>query len=292
MSKSIAGSLIVAMLLMVIAPAGVAQEIKQEQIQIMGAVALPGDYPYTPGMDVKQALEMAGGVTSNADKSGAVLVRANREVVPLNLQEIMDGKKSIILQPGDAIAIKPGTVTVTGQVRKPASIELKPDMTAGDALAAVGGPTPVADLAGAYITRDGNTISARLDEPSSSAPLMPNDVITLPELNASITGAVAQPGTYPIVPGMSDNLHSLLDKAGGLTANADMKSVRITPTRGMIRPVTTVDASHEGVLQTIQLRGGDAVFIPQIAKKQKRSIKLNDVYQVVLIVYTLIQIFR
>jgi protein involved in polysaccharide export with SLBB domain len=112
----------------------------------------------------------------------------------------------------------------------------------------------------------------------------------VPQISASITGEVNQPGTYAIIPGKTDTLEALIQAAGGPTSKADLKRVRISTTKGAERPTSTVDASDPAVRQSTKIQSGDAVFIPQVEKRRHR-ISLSEVYQVILIVYTLIQIF-
>ena len=263
-----------------------------ERIYVLGAVNNPGDFEFKPGMGAKEALELAGGLAPNADPKGGVLVRANNEKVALNLNAILEGKETVQLGPGDTIVVKPAAVVVTGQVKKPGAFDFKPGMTAADLLALAGGLTETAAPAAAYITRDGKTVNVNLADPSAMAALEPGDVLTVPELSASITGEVVQPGTYTLIAGKTDNLEGLLEKAGGPTPRADLKKVRLTTTRDTDRPTKTVDASSRATRQAMKIERGDAVFVPQAEVRHRHRVTLSEVYQATLIVYTLIQIFR
>ncbi len=46
-----------------------------KRVSVVGAVANPGTFPLEPGMTVVQAISMAGGFSSLADRDGAVVTR-------------------------------------------------------------------------------------------------------------------------------------------------------------------------------------------------------------------------
>lgn len=268
-----------------------AQEAAGERVYVLGAVTSPGDFPFTPGMGAKEAIDAAGGLSANADLAGVILVRKNGENMVLNIQAILDGKETIALSAGDSIVVKPTTIRVQGLVKNPGLYDFKQGMTSADALTTAGGVQEMGALSAAYITRGGQQLSAGLSLPYSPIPLQPNDVLTVPELTASITGEVENPGTYTLEPGKSDNLDALIQKAGGLTIKADLKKVRISSVRGEEQTSTIADMSELNKRQSTTIRSGDVVFIPQSEKQRKHRISLNDILQVTLIIYTLKQIF-
>lgn len=58
------------------------EEYASKRISVVGAVANPGAFPLEPGMTVVQAISMAGGFSSLADRDGTVVTRrANGETV-------------------------------------------------------------------------------------------------------------------------------------------------------------------------------------------------------------------
>ena len=50
-------------------------EYASKRVSVMGAVANPGTFPLEPGMTVVQAISMAGGFSSLADRDGTVVTR-------------------------------------------------------------------------------------------------------------------------------------------------------------------------------------------------------------------------
>jgi polysaccharide export outer membrane protein len=51
------------------------EQYASKRISVMGAVANPGAFPLEPGMTVVQAISMAGGFSSLADRDGTVVTR-------------------------------------------------------------------------------------------------------------------------------------------------------------------------------------------------------------------------
>jgi hypothetical protein len=95
-----------------------------------------------------------------------------------------------------------------------------------------------------------------------------------------------------LISGKTDTLDGLLEKAGGATAKGDLKNVRISSVRGAERPTTTIDASEKVVRQATRIEKGDAVFVPEAKVEHRHRASLNDVYQLTIIIYTLVQIFN
>ena len=263
-----------------------------ERVYVLGAVNNPGDFEFKPGMGAKEAFDLAGGLAPNADPAGAMLLRASGDKVPLKVEAILEGKETVPLAAGDTIVVKPGTIRVEGQVKNPGMLDLRAGMTAKHALALAGGPTETAAPAAAYITRSQKTIPVNLAGPESKIALEAGDVLTVPELTASITGEVGKPGTYTLVSGKTDTLDGLLEKAGGATAKGDLKKVRISSVQGAERPTTTIDASEKVVRQATRIEKGDAVFVPEAKVEHRHRASLNEVYQLTIIIYTLVQIFN
>jgi len=269
-----------------------AQQDTPDRVYIFGLVANPGDYPYKPGMTAKDLITLAGGLLPNHEKASAVLIKAKTDKIGLNLQAILDGTESATLSAGDTIVIRLATIRVEGQVKIPGEFNFSQGMTASDALYLAGGTTEKGSREATYVIRAGKKLSANLDKLSSALPLEPDDIVTVPEYQASITGEVNSPGTYPLVQGVTNNLDVLIKAAGGVTNNADLKNVRISPLEGADRPVRIVDASDETMRQDIKVQSGDIAFIPQLQKRSKRKFTFNNAAQISLMLYTLFQVFK
>jgi len=85
------------------------KEFRSKKIFVLGEVAKPGTFPYETGMNIVQAITMAGGLSVLSAANKTVLTRSQnnieqRIVVPVN--DISKGRRpNIILVPGDIIFV-------------------------------------------------------------------------------------------------------------------------------------------------------------------------------------------
>ncbi|AKG24061.1 polysaccharide biosynthesis/export family protein [Calothrix sp. 336/3] len=154
---------------------------KPRTVAIIGEVNRPGSYLVTQGdavnnanaapvsglPTVSRAIQLAGGISPQADIRNVVLRRPTRtgseQKITLNLWQILqsgDTKQDIIVQEGDTIIIPTATeinpaeatqlavttlsptkiqVGVVGEVKKPGQVDLQPNSTLNQALLAAGG---------------------------------------------------------------------------------------------------------------------------------------------------------
>ena len=85
------------------------REYNSKKVYVLGEVRNPGTFVYTTGMNIVQAVTLAGGFERLADKDGAYVTRNadNQEQrVRVSLKDIGEGRASnFALQPGDIVYI-------------------------------------------------------------------------------------------------------------------------------------------------------------------------------------------
>jgi protein involved in polysaccharide export with SLBB domain len=85
------------------------KELASKKIYIIGQVAKPGTFSYTPLMNVLEAITGAGGFTALAAKNDTTITRAEggkKTIVKIPVEEIGEGKaKNVYLKPGDIINV-------------------------------------------------------------------------------------------------------------------------------------------------------------------------------------------
>lgn len=85
------------------------KEYNSRRVTVMGQVAKPGTFPFTPGLTLVQALSQAGGLTGIANQGKVNLTRrvpGGSRTVVLNVSSIMEGRSADIpLQSGDRIFV-------------------------------------------------------------------------------------------------------------------------------------------------------------------------------------------
>jgi protein involved in polysaccharide export with SLBB domain len=222
-------------------------------VSVGGAVREPGIYRTSGRIHLRDAIELAGGVTPDANMGSVqvfhYLPNSEMKVLSISLAMVMANSPSadLLLGSRDSVLvhenlsrIDPATVYVEGQVAHPGRYPLAVGMHISDLIHIAGGLTRSADERSADLTRYdwnsrgqifGQQVEVRLASalegtPSTDLSLRNGDVLTVRqvegwnELGASIEirGEVRHPGRYGIRPG--ETLSSVLEQAGGFTNQA------------------------------------------------------------------------
>jgi protein involved in polysaccharide export with SLBB domain len=222
-------------------------------ITVTGEVRDPGDHLTNGAAHVRDAVYLAGGLTSDASTDSVQIFRRTGDnklvVLSVSLQKALSGDEqdNLPLEPKDRLIIHrnlakvdPPTVTIEGEVGRAGKYPLGQDMTAAELVRTAGGfkrgaYTEAADLT-RYTVEGGQSVVGEHDtvqiaralagEPDTDMRLRDGDVLTIRQLagwrdvGAVITvgGEVMHPGTYGIEEG--ERLSSILERAGGLRSDA------------------------------------------------------------------------
>ncbi len=229
-------------------------------VTINGEVLHPGKFDLPPDkpLTVTEAIQAAGGFTSQADRARVGAYRT--EIGPprmgrtfaVNVAEMMtqgDYANDTVLMPGDRIDVpklEPG-VLVTGAVPHHASISLPPDgnLTASAAIKQAGGFTEHADPAditlervntAGVITKQSINLAAVLhDHPEQDVLLQAGDRLVVNEAHITITGAVKRPADFKLWnnfslgdgPDKMTVFDAIMFQGGGFSDGADQANVTL-----------------------------------------------------------------
>jgi protein involved in polysaccharide export with SLBB domain len=223
------------------------------EVMVAGEVRQPGEHLTNGETHLRDAIYLAGGITTDAKLDDAQIYRKmpNGEVTILsvNLDRALAGdpKEDLVLEPRDRVIVHrdltkldPASVTIQGEVAQPGKYPLGNNMNASDLVRLAGGfkrgaYTASADLS-RYVVENGKRVlgehqeipvgKAIAGEPDSDVRLMDGDVLSIrrlagwTEVGASITvnGEVLHAGIYGIEEG--EKLSSIIERTGGFTATA------------------------------------------------------------------------
>jgi polysaccharide biosynthesis/export protein len=87
------------------------QEVKGNKIYVIGQVTKPGDFVVNPGVNVMQALSMAGGGTAFASLNNILILRrgaTGQVAIPFHYNDVIHGKdleQNVQLQAGDVVVV-------------------------------------------------------------------------------------------------------------------------------------------------------------------------------------------
>lgn len=210
-------------------------------------------------------------------------------LTPRQLGDQIGDKLSTYLRQTTAVTV---TVTqylsrsifVTGAVARPGryGFEIIPSLP--DAIAQAGGAVVGSDLSRVQVVRTEGTQSKTLyadvarvlrDGDTSALPaLHPGDSVIVPQgigaaayagqgVGGAIIGEVAHPGIYPV--GNGQDLWTVLAGAGGVTANADLRHVRVLTRQGDGYNALQLDLKSildYGSRTGLTVKDGDVVYVP------------------------------
>ena len=228
----------------------------ENRVSISGAIFFPGDYSLNKQSDVKSLL-MNAKLKENAFVNRALLYRLNalgeRVVEALNLQDILAGKKQLVLLNNDSLQVfykagleEAATIKLTGEVNSPGSFAFTPGMLLEDIILLGGGLTDKASLEEIEVLRRlrkdktlADTViynsiykftlkdSLSLKPGSLAIALEPFDVVNVKNLprnknagSVTIRGEVLFPGVYQLN-SKKDRVSDLLKRAGGMVASGN-----------------------------------------------------------------------
>ncbi len=222
-------------------------------VSVTGAVRRPGTYQTTGQIHFLDALELSGGVTTDASLDTAQVIRtmpdSSLTILSVSVKDALggDADHNILLQPQDRILIQqnilradPASLLVGGEVANPGRYALTRNLRVADVIRVAGGLKRSADsdsadliqfavssnapLAATHVSV--NLSAALAGDPSQNMLLHDGDVLTIRQVPGwndrsaaiSVQGEVKHPGTYGIRPG--ERLSSILERAGGFDPDA------------------------------------------------------------------------
>ncbi|TAA39580.1 SLBB domain-containing protein [Corallincola spongiicola] len=119
-------------------------ELRSIQVFVLGEAHKPGAYTVSALSTMTHALFVNGGINEIGSLRNIQLKRAGQTVATLDLYDLLtkgDTSSDVRLQSGDVVFIPPvgDTVSVDGEVRRPAIYEIKGSETIGDLITVAGG---------------------------------------------------------------------------------------------------------------------------------------------------------
>ncbi|MBX2819874.1 MAG: SLBB domain-containing protein [Rhodothermaceae bacterium] len=233
--------------------------LKPVNVFVLGEVSRPGRFPLPSNSSVFNALYSVGGPETSGSLRDIRVIRHGSQVYSVDMYEYLlsgysDGDAR--LQSGDNVFIPPRgkTVTIDGEVHRPAIYELKDGETFKDLLAYAGGlkaeaytqrfqierVIPFEEREDPLIVREVFDYDlAKVLKDTEPVEIADGDVVTIfaiPDAtnlaaqrqvrSVSVTGAVFSPGRYQIS-GDVRTLRDLVGKANGLTGDAYYEKIEL-----------------------------------------------------------------
>jgi polysaccharide export outer membrane protein len=167
--------------------------------------------------------------------------------------------------------IRSRPVYFVGGVTRPGQIQLTQDLTILQALSAVGGAVPTADLESAYVVRAGQRIPVNIQDilqrgaMTQNLRLQPGDTVVIPSANfVYVQGEVKTPGPVKYAKDMT--IMMAIVSSGGFTPLASARRVTVVRGDGAKKEVLRVnvnDILNDPEAKDFVLKPNDLVNVPQ-----------------------------
>ena len=183
------------------------------RVFVLGDAHKPGPYTLSSLSSVTHAIFAAGGISDIGSLRNIQLKRAGKLVTTLDLYDLLikgDSRSDVLLQSGDVIFIAPkgNTISVEGEVRRPAIYELSQNENFNNVLAMSGGLLPTAfakttrverynqDSLRTVVNIDLTKTSDLAKEAHSGDAVYVMKAAEMFEQSITVIGAVTRPGKY------------------------------------------------------------------------------------------------
>ena len=168
------------------------RQVRSQMVSVLGEVQRPGRFPITGKLSVLDALATAGGLTTRADRTVYLLRRkadgvagGERQEIPIRLDEVIDSGRGALdmeVRNDDVVYVAQQKLFyIHGEVRRPGSYPMEPELNIMRALSIGGGVTDRGSLSRIRIYRkDGNGKDQEI-KPSLTGDVRSGDVIYVDE---------------------------------------------------------------------------------------------------------------
>lgn len=269
-------------------------DIRSIRIFVLGEAQRPGSYTVSGLATMTSGLFASGGIKPIGSLRDVQLKRQGAVVRRFDLYDLLirgDTSNDAALLPGDVIFIPPvgQTVSIEGEVRRPAIYELRGETTAGDLMNLAGGLNTEADAAKAALTRvDEQSRRVVLDVSLATAAgraqkLRNGDNLRVARLRpqidsgVSLEGFVHRAGLQPWRAGL--RIADVLGSVDELKPNADAHYVLIRREVGPERRIEALSAdltaawAARGSAADVALQPRDRITVFDLAPGRERVIK-------------------
>ncbi|OYU77552.1 MAG: hypothetical protein CFE32_05175 [Alphaproteobacteria bacterium PA3] len=215
---------------------------------VLGEVKNPGEYPYTSGLTLLNAIAQAGGFTPLANTLNIVIKRpgADNEISAVV-------QAGMPISPGDTLRVEKAAVYIIGEVKRPGEYPIPPGLNLVTAVAQAEGYTELADLNKVFVKPAGSNNEVALPV-STGALVQPGDTLRVGRASFFILGEVNRPGEYPAPDNLTVNNAAAI--AGGFTFRADTKRI-------WLRRAGELEEKRVKITDSLVIRQGDTIRIAE-----------------------------
>ncbi|PLA75561.1 hypothetical protein CYQ88_00930 [Hydrogenovibrio sp. SC-1] len=274
-------------------------QLRSFRVFVMGESRNPGSYLVSGMATLTHALYVSGGISDIGSFRDIQLKRQGKLIASLDLYDLLisgNSKQDVRLQPGDTvfIPVRSRSVSISGEVKRPAIYELKSEKKVADLIDLAGGLTHEAMKQKAKLTRlnkDGFSVISDLNltlKKDLNITLKDGDAISVSQGNqtferyVSLSGQVYRDGLFAWSPKMT--VLDLLPNIKAFKRQADLNYVLILRQMAPGEPMTVQTFSWQaiasGQASDLPLNSNDQVIVLSQQAGEARRSALNEVVSI------------
>ncbi len=251
------------------------KNLSAKKITIVGAVNTPGTYLVNPFSTISSALAYSGGVSEVGTLRNIRLTRVNGDTYNFDLYKLLingDRSDDITIESGDVIFIGPADqfITLSGQVRRPATYEINKGETLEDLVTFGLGFTRLANKSNISLrVLDIESSSVKninvSDFSSSLIDVMNVDVKAYVNKNIAsinVVGSVNEPGYYSI--DQNDTLEALINRLDFIDVYPWLAVLEQFDEENLVKSSTLFSLNDPDTYQSIELLPNSRVVFNNI----------------------------
>jgi len=257
--------------------------LRSMRVFVLGDAHKPGPYTLSSLSSVTHAIFAAGGISDIGSLRNIQLKRAGKLVTSIDLYDLLikgDSRSDVLLQSGDVIFIAPkgNTISVEGEVRRPAIYELSQNESFNDVLAMSGGLLPTAFAKTTRVERynqDSLRTVVNLDltkksdlaiEAHAGDAVYVMKAAEMFEQSITVIGAVTRPGKYQWQTGQRitdifPNINSHLLNSADLNYSIVVREIDIARNIEILQFDLAKAISSPNSTDNIVLQGNDKILV-------------------------------
>lgn len=273
--------------------------LRSMRIFVLGDAYKPGPYTLSSLSSLTHAIFAAGGISDIGSLRNIQLKRAGKLVNTLDLYDLLingDSSRDVLLQSGDVVFIAPkgNTISVEGEVRRPAIYELSQNESFNDILVMSGGLLPTAfakttrverynqDALRTVVNIDLTKISDLVKKAQAGDAVHVMKAAEIFEHSITVIGAVTRPGKYQWQTGQRitdifPNIDSHLLHSADLNYSIIVREIDIARNIEILQFDLAKAISTPNSKDNIILEGNDKILVfANIIKLIDNKISLDD----------------
>ena len=257
--------------------------LRSMRVFVLGDAHKPGPYTLSSLSSVTHAIFAAGGISDIGSLRNIQLKRAGKLVTSIDLYDLLikgDSRSDVLLQSGDVIFIAPkgNTISVEGEVRRPAIYELSQKENFNDVLAMSGGLLPTAfakttrverynqDSLRTVVNIDLTKKSDLAKEAHAGDAVYVMKAAEMFEQSITVIGAVTRPGKYQWQTGQRitdifPNIDSHLLNSADLNYSIVVREIDIARNIEILQFDLAKAISSPNSTDNIVLQGNDKILV-------------------------------